>query len=330
MKRRTLLFCLCIFILYSCSPKFERTNYVQGKIQDTSNCTLRINYNNYLMRKSQAIGTAVFSGNIFTTDCSKQNLLDTIRQEACNIGANAVNIYNIEEPGIFNHCYRAYVDFYNIDPDTLAKEDQKDTVKAYDYRTKVVPEISGKYDDPKHEILLCYGYDFIGSDSYMKLINDLSKSYNQPTPPFALSLELGIDYTYWFDHLGINAGYNYLPQIVASDFDNYKMSLSIYKLGFSGVLLSSRKTSDELKRVFLRGGINYSTLSIFNPNTSTDLLGEGVGFYFESGIFFGLSQNLIVEGIIGYEATNSKIPSLDDQYGLYKIYFLASFGFTLR
>ena len=58
------------------------------------------------------IGEIKLGNTGFTADCSEEKAITIIRQEACGINADFVNIYEENVPYYTNDCYKCRADFY--------------------------------------------------------------------------------------------------------------------------------------------------------------------------------------------------------------------------
>lgn len=333
---KSLLICLSLSLLiYSCSPHTERVGYSLSNKVDTTNCSMKIEYNNYLLKKSNLIGTYIFSGSLFSSNCSKEVFLDSIKKEGCYLGANLVNIYNIEEPSLFNSCYNAYADFYKVNNDSLAIENDQKSSNVIDIKQQIIAKPTGNTGPLQLELLASFGFDFHAGD-FGNILNDNSYIHviNSNLPGSAL--DIGFESNIWFNRFGLNLGYNYLytSGSYASSSYNSTQSLSIctegiYKLGVAVKLLSNENPNSNFKTVFLRGGINYSNFSFINKDFFNDVSGSGTGYFIESGLTIQIDNSFIADAIIGYRVTNIELPNSPDKYSLGKIYLGASFGFQL-
>lgn len=66
----------------------------------------------------------------FSTRCSELEARNILRQEACNVGANLVNITMEQRPNLMSTCYRCSASMYYVDADSLQNSQSELLAKA--------------------------------------------------------------------------------------------------------------------------------------------------------------------------------------------------------
>jgi len=124
---------LIILVISSCSPKLTRYNYKEPAQRNNQNSEV-----NYVFKKIEFsgfdfLGKAEFDDNGFVVNCSFDEIMALFKNEACNLGANIVYVYDIKLPGVKSTCFRAKTEFYKGDYATVKlaeKEKKTDTTKT--------------------------------------------------------------------------------------------------------------------------------------------------------------------------------------------------------
>ena len=111
MKRLLILF--VGFVVVGCGPSVSRFGYdIAGKTIDP-NCSVVVVENAAMdTGKVELLGSVRFGDTGFSIDCGENKVLSMLKVEACLLGADIVNLYEIKAPDIWSTCYRVKADFY--------------------------------------------------------------------------------------------------------------------------------------------------------------------------------------------------------------------------
>lgn len=122
-------FAVISILLLSCSPSVTRIGYNEGD-NSISNCNVIIKENAEI---DESIGKVI--GNIevgdtgFSTNCSEKDVMLILKQEACSIGADMINLTEIKRPDLMSSCFRVSATFIKLN-ESIAK-DKIETSKEY-------------------------------------------------------------------------------------------------------------------------------------------------------------------------------------------------------
>lgn len=113
MKIRLLL--LFGVIAIGCGPGVSRFGYdITGKTIDPD-CTVVV-IENAAVDSSNAVllGSVRIGDTGFSIDCGENKVISMLKVEACLLGADIINLYDIKTPDILSSCYRVKADFYKL------------------------------------------------------------------------------------------------------------------------------------------------------------------------------------------------------------------------
>ncbi len=106
-------------VVSSCSYKVYRSYEAKEYVPD-ANCTSRLFKNkdltgvNYIYK-----GAIVLDESGITAGCKEEDAIEYLKKEACNLGANTINIIEEAYPDLYSSCYRCIASFYTVARDTL-------------------------------------------------------------------------------------------------------------------------------------------------------------------------------------------------------------------
>lgn len=120
MKRISNYFILILFFT-SCSHKIQRTGYNIDK-SEYKNCELIINKFMIINDSIQKIGEIKLGDSGFSVSCSEIQAIEILKNEACAMNANMINITEENRPDALSSCYRCKAEFYKYkNPDLLSQ-----------------------------------------------------------------------------------------------------------------------------------------------------------------------------------------------------------------
>jgi len=96
----------------SCGFKVSRKGYKNTGIK--SNCDVKIYKNLNPSQNLQKVGSITLNDDLFDFNCSEDDAVVLLKQEACSIGANIINITRENYPTFFvdKNCYRCDAEFF--------------------------------------------------------------------------------------------------------------------------------------------------------------------------------------------------------------------------
>jgi hypothetical protein len=137
-------FFLCCLFLIGCAAGIKRTGYTQEEIEhfnDYSNCHIKIKkeanldgYDFRLMGKVKVYDTE------FSMDCDEEYVFSLLRNEACALGADLINITNEKPPNFWSTCYQVEVELLKI----LNEEQASKIVSDPHYEWSLIQERGAK------------------------------------------------------------------------------------------------------------------------------------------------------------------------------------------
>jgi len=105
---KKLLALLLLFGIVGCATKTQLNVYSQPEGSKPIGCDLEIYRDpSYIKKSFEIIASISVDDTGFTLNCGLEETMKTIRDNACEVGADAVLITNEESPDIWSTCYRA-------------------------------------------------------------------------------------------------------------------------------------------------------------------------------------------------------------------------------
>ena len=95
----------------SCSHRIVRTGY-QMSNSDYSDCDVEINKLMHITDSIQKIGEIKLGETGFAVACSEAHAIKILRNEACAMQADIINIIEEHRPDLWSSCYRCRAEFY--------------------------------------------------------------------------------------------------------------------------------------------------------------------------------------------------------------------------
>ena len=109
---------LCCLLLLGCAAGIKRTGYTVEEIElfnDYSNCHIKIKkeaslngFDYRLMGKVKVYDTE------FSMDCDEEYVFSLLRNEACALGSDLINITDERPPNFWSTCYQVEVELIKI------------------------------------------------------------------------------------------------------------------------------------------------------------------------------------------------------------------------
>ena len=115
-------FCGITFCIWM-RPGIDQNWVFQNPQGKSGNCDVIIREYYKPDSSDSLLGSLNAYDNGFSTNCSEEDILNIIRREGCNLGADIASLHDIQRPDYWSTCYRAKVDFYR-----LGTSIKKDTV----------------------------------------------------------------------------------------------------------------------------------------------------------------------------------------------------------
>jgi len=110
--RLILVFSL-VFVFFSCATAVDYRSSSTSGISKPSDCPLDVYLPEVpISRPTTIIGSVVIKDSGFTTDCDWDTVLGQAKERACDEGADALQIYEINEPDLWSTCYRIEAHFH--------------------------------------------------------------------------------------------------------------------------------------------------------------------------------------------------------------------------
>ncbi len=120
--KKVFIFAALLFVS-GCGPGLTRIGYSTNPQGKSGNCDVIIREYYKPDSSDSLLGSLNAYDNGFSTNCSEEDILNIIRREGCNLGADIASLHDIQRPDYWSTCYRAKVDFYR-----LGTSIKKDTV----------------------------------------------------------------------------------------------------------------------------------------------------------------------------------------------------------
>ena len=113
------LFLAFTFLLCSCSHKVHRYGYAKKDLTYVENCEVRfvrdtLSLNGKLIK----VGATRLGDSGVSISCGEERARETLKEEACGLGANIVCITYEQYPDFLSTCYRCNADFYHLISET--------------------------------------------------------------------------------------------------------------------------------------------------------------------------------------------------------------------
>lgn len=116
MKNRFAVFVLAAtFFVMGCSAGVSRQGYTLSKECVPSNCSvLVLGYEAFNETRMERLGSIEMYDTGFSIWCDEEYVLNRMKNEACALGADIVNITDEKYPDFWSSCYRAKADFIRL------------------------------------------------------------------------------------------------------------------------------------------------------------------------------------------------------------------------
>ncbi len=113
MKFRALLtIFLAQFLLFGCAAAVKRQGYSVVNSQIVADCkVLILGYEPFDPNRMELLGSIEMYDTGFSLYCDEEYVLRKMKEEACALGADIVNITDEKQPDFWSTCYRAKADF---------------------------------------------------------------------------------------------------------------------------------------------------------------------------------------------------------------------------
>lgn len=115
--KRILPFLSMILIGASCSHRIDRIGYQISK-SDNLNCELIVVKFMPQSDSLQKIGEIKLGDTGFSVSCSEAHAIEILKNEACAIHADLINITEENRPDLWSSCYRCKAEFYKTNLST--------------------------------------------------------------------------------------------------------------------------------------------------------------------------------------------------------------------
>lgn len=114
--KQIFLIVISVFFI-NCSHNITRIGYT---IDPTTNedCVINIVRDEQFNEKEK-IGELKIGDTGFSTKCNEKDAISLIKKEGCKSGANIANIIDEKRIDVWSSCYRATIEFYKTNIDTL-------------------------------------------------------------------------------------------------------------------------------------------------------------------------------------------------------------------
>ncbi|MDQ1266482.1 MAG: hypothetical protein QG635_1634 [Bacteroidota bacterium] len=120
-----------IIVLAGCSHKINKNYYVKT-VTPASDCSpIVIKGGSDLIQKEKILGKINLGDTGFSVNCSKKKAFLILKEEACKLGANLINIIKESRPNFWSSCFRCQAEFYYVPADVFEKLKEK-TYYPYD------------------------------------------------------------------------------------------------------------------------------------------------------------------------------------------------------
>ena len=111
--RHLIGFNIFVIAFVGCAPQVSRIGYELSDLRKDPDCRVEIKkYATIDDELYERIGTINISDGKFSSNCAEDVIIDMLNEEACNIGADIVNITNSRQPSQLSKCYQVTADFY--------------------------------------------------------------------------------------------------------------------------------------------------------------------------------------------------------------------------
>jgi hypothetical protein len=102
-------------MIFQCSPKISRIGYPESNAAKNSNCEVLIKENAQIDEIiGLVIGTIKIGDTGFSSNCSEEDVIKILKEEACVLGAEIINIKEVERPDLSSTCFRCTADFIKL------------------------------------------------------------------------------------------------------------------------------------------------------------------------------------------------------------------------
>ena len=110
---RIFAFFSMLFLLASCSHRIVRTGYQVSK-SDYTNCPVTITRSMQITDSVIKVGEIKLGETGFSVACSEAHALEILKNEACALQADFINITEEKRPDLLSTCYRCKAEFYKF------------------------------------------------------------------------------------------------------------------------------------------------------------------------------------------------------------------------
>ncbi|MBD3314188.1 MAG: hypothetical protein GF344_00235 [Chitinivibrionales bacterium] len=123
---------LVSFMAIGCGPSLKRMDYLEDQhVPRAGECKVVFKRDVEIRsEKGKIIGTLKVGDTGFSSRCHEDDILEILRKEACDIGADVVVLRKIRQPDFLSSCYRVTADFVRLSDSTYVERIESD--EAYD------------------------------------------------------------------------------------------------------------------------------------------------------------------------------------------------------
>jgi hypothetical protein len=164
MKMVKFITLIILLVLTGCSHSIRRFGYdMDRKALSKDTCEISFLKNMPTdTTKFKRIGRIKLGDTGFSTNCHEDDALRILRRDACQLGADAVNILNEKRPDFWSTCYRVEAEFLKK---TNSVDDKNDTpivignitTDDYKYNTDTSAVVSRVKNDKKRNAAIILG-----------------------------------------------------------------------------------------------------------------------------------------------------------------------------
>ena len=326
-----IIYLLFLLSLSACSLKITRLDY-SAPVNKNNNCQVKIVEYDTSVYKLKPLGKSKIEDN-FTIKCSEYEVKDLLRKEACNLGANLINLTNIKPPDLWSTCYRTNADFYLIDSN-MKNGNNKPFNNTFTFtNNNYIDTFKVKYKNKGAEI----NFDLGLAPSLAGWRDDFAKEVLIPPPNGITSYIFGARLTNYFNSVGLDLSASYMMSEAVKENYKAKQIYNDYLFGLGISLIPYQyRGSSVLGKVYIRAGIIYDSFSftdelenLISENLQQEFhkSADGFGYYVEGGYEI-LRENKMNVGIgLGYQNLTVKFDGASNSISTANIVIKISVGY---
>jgi hypothetical protein len=163
----------------NCAHKITRIGYNLNPVPTSDTCQIQVVKFENQSTTTKKIGTIYLGESGFSTRCNQATALAILKLEACNIGADIVNIIEEKKPDILSSCYRCKAELLmTVREEQIVESDSSDYVvfKPHEPPQQAPHQISRYKDDCQIAValgILYGGGSLVGLDIEYKIAKQL-------------------------------------------------------------------------------------------------------------------------------------------------------------